>query len=534
MIPCPKSVERKSGNLILSKLTLFGESKVCNFAKTYLNQFLQQEVEILMQNNANIVFIYAENLKQGGYHLIVDDKCVISYSDFEGVRNALSTLIQIAKSVDGALSIPCQVINDYPDANFRSVMIDLARGLPDINRLKQDLKMLSLAKCNKIHLHLMDSDGLCYQSNVITINSSIRGTNRYTKEEMRDIADYCSLLGLEIIPEIEFPAHASLVTKNYPQLLCQTNLPNQSGWTVCIGNENVYTVFENLVNEVCGLIPSTYFHIGGDEHKFPDLPKFNLYCHWNSCKVCRKKMQKEGLLNETELFYYSVRRMNEIVKKQGRKLILWNDELDVSKPINIPKDCIVQFWRVANKNRGPREGCSYSKFLQQGFNVICSPFEYCYIDLEEYANPEKTASFNYKKYDESQNLTGNVLGVETCAWEYGNPEYSHYLYSFIPSAVLLLCKAWDRNDVIYNKTYRLFLTKLIFGVETPIDYDVFELFGSIMPPRINAKPSYVSLQNELIDEKVLQRHQSVLTNMRFTYNERYKKQILNLITELSN
>ena len=76
------------------------------------------------------------------------------------------------------------------------------------------------------------------------------------------------------------------------------------------------------------------------------------------------------------------------------------------------------------------------------------------------------------------------------------------------------------------------LTKLIFGVCVPSGYDVFELFGSVMPPRINEKHSYVSVRNELIDEKVLNKHKTVLNDMPFTYNEIYKNQVLNLISEM--
>ena len=464
--------------------------------------------------------------------MIIEDKCEIRYRDIEGVRNALATFIQSIEMKGNQYVIQRQVIDDYPDAEYRSVLIDLARGLPKIERLKEDLKLLSLAKCNQIHFHLMDSEGICYYSDVFAFDGEINGTKRYTKEEMRELVNYCKVLRIEIVPEIEFPAHANALTKTYQCLKCQTNVENPSLWTVCLGNEDTYIFFEKLIEEICQMFPCEYIHIGGDEHCFDDVPSLHRHYYWNNCKVCKERMESEGLVNERELFYYGVKRLHKIAKKFGRKIMLWNDALDVSKPVDIPKDCIIQFWRIANKHRGPREGCSYLKLLELGYKVICSPFEYCYIDLEEYANPEKTASFDYKTYENGAVLSKNVIGAEVCAWEYGNPEYSHYNYSFVPSAILLLSKMWNRKDVVFNKSYRKSLTKLIFGFDTPKDYDVFELFGSIMPPRLNTSSSYVNLENELMDEKTLMAHEKVLTNLCFSYNIIYKQKILEMIQKM--
>ena len=462
----------------------------------------------------DVVFIFEKNLKQGEYGLTIKNNCEIRYGDNEGVRNALATLIQLIEYKDGAYVVPCQTIDDYPDCLHRGVMIDLARGLPNKNRLQEDLKRLSLAKCNRVHFHLMDGEGICYRSDIFPFDHEINGTNIYSKQDLKDLVAYCKELGMEVIPEIEFPAHANALTKNFPQFKCQTSLHEQSGWTVCMGNEETYVFFEALIEEVCEIFPFDYIHIGGDEHAFNDVPALRRWYYWNDCKVCRERMEKE-------LFYYGVKRLNAIVKKAGRKMILWNDELDVSKPIDIPKDVTVQFWRIANENRGPRKNCSYKKLLQQGFDVICSPFEYLYIDLEEYANPEKTASFDYKAYGNGEEYAQNVIGCEVCAWEYGNPAYSHYLYSFTPSTVLLLAKMWDRKDAVFNKEYREMLTKLVVGVNTPKNYDLFELFGSIMPPRINGQIAYATMDNELMDKETLLKHKQTLSEISYTYSPLY-------------
>lgn len=126
--------------------------------------------------------------------------------------------------------------------------------------------------------------------------------------------------------------------------------------------------------------------------------------------------------------------------------------------------------------------------------------------LKKAAFSKKIASFNYKTYANEGEFSNKIFGCEVCAWEYGNPEYSHYIYSFVPSAILLLAKMWARRNVTCDKAYRRELSKLILGSLAPTSYELFELFGSIMPPRINGKNSYATIQNELMDVETLSRH----------------------------
>lgn len=529
MIPFIKKQIFGTGVFRFFRLDCFGEETIVRFAVEYLSEFFSPVCTAQDEKSANVLLVCDESLQNGAYGLEIKYKCVVYYGDKEGVRNALATLLQGVCIQEGRYVLPCQSVQDYPDCTYRSVMIDLARGLPEQVRLKEDVKRLSLAKCNKLHLHLMDALGVCYDSSVFKGQGEIRGTKLYSKADLKGLVAYCEKLGIEVIPEIEFPAHATTLTQTYPHLKCQTDVEKPSGWTVCLGNEKTYEFFEELTGEICEIFPCEYIHIGGDEHAFEDLPTQNRRYHWKDCKVCRVKMEAEKLIDERELFYYGVRRMRDIAKKAGRKIILWNDELDVSKSVDIPKDCTVQFWRIANRYRGPREGCSFEKLLQAGYDVICSPFEYCYIDLEEYANPEKLASFDYKSYENDGKYANKILGCEACAWEYGNPEYSHYTYSFTPSAILLLAKTWDRRNVTYEKAYRRELSKLILGCFTPTDYDMFELFGSIMPPRINGQNSYATVQNELIDKETLTRHKQILSDIPHTYSPFYVQAIQRLL-----
>lgn len=526
IIPRPKSFSRSGETLSLKELSFFCTDAERHFIKSYLQHFCDLKIEFAESDKCNTVIKRNGSLPDSGYKIEINTEILIEYGKTDGLRNALATLLQLLHENGDTIFVNKHEINDYSECKFRSVMIDLARGLPDFERLKEDIKRLSLAKCNFLHLHLMDSMGICYESTVFE-GEDIRETKRYTKTEMYELVSFCHELGISVIPEIEIPSHATYLLQKHPELRCDCNIANQSLWNICAGNENVYSFYSNLIDEICEIFPDEYIHVGGDELYFSDFPDWNNLCHWDICSVCGKRMKDEGLCGIGELYCYMMNRINEKVKSCGKRMIMWNDETDISKTTSLSRDIIIEYWRIANENRGPRKGCSFNGFLKQGFKTVNANFEMSYIDSEAYANPEKTASYSHTEYPPNDSAD-NIIGAEVCAWEYGNPACGYYEMSFSPSAILLLDKMWDTKDRVYNKSYRAALTKLILGTEIPADYDMFEIFGSVMPPRTTEKTTYVTLENELTDKETLQKHIDTLRRIQKTYSRKYLDKLLDI------
>lgn len=261
----------------------------------------------------------------------------------------------------------------------------------------------------------MDSMGICYESAVFE-GEDIRETKRYSIDKMQELVKYCSDLGISIIPEIEIPAHASYLLQRHPEFMCDCDIENRSSWDICAGNEAVavYEFYYKLIDEICNIFPGEYMHVGGDELYFGDFPEWNNLCHWDICSVCAKRMQEENITELCELYCYMMNRINEKIKSCGRKMIIWNDEIDISKDISLSRDIIIEYWRISNENRGPRKGCSFNEFLKKGFKVINANFEKSYINMEPYANPEKMASYSYKSYLENDKCQKHQKSSEYC------------------------------------------------------------------------------------------------------------------------
>lgn len=526
MLPRVKEHEKNDKKTCFDSLCVSGDENNKKFAENFLALFVEKKL-LTSDATENCLKIELKELPQfsgGAYNMLTDDSICISFCGKEGLRNALATFIQLICFKENKYYVEQGKINDYPDSELRSVMIDLARGLPAVERLCEDIKRLALAKCNNITLHLMDSEGLCYVSDILEPENDIKGTKLYTKKEIKKVIDFCTQCGINVIPGIEIPAHAQLLTEKLPALSCKTAEEKPIYWTVCAGDETTYDFYTELIDEICSMFPGEYIHAGGDELYFNDFPQWNNFCYWDECETCREVMKKNGISGMREMYYYLVNRMNKIVNNKGKRMIIYNDQLDLSKEVPIDKNILIQFWRVSNENRGPRKGCSMNELLKQGFKVINSAVEICYIDLEEYANPERISDFSYKQYPKND-YNEDIVGSEVCAWEYGNPNYTHYKLSFSCSASLILDKLWNTENVCYDEEYRKSLTKLLFGYKFD-DYDLTRIFGSVMPPRKNDVKSYVTIENELIGKEELAFYKEAIEKADYTYSELYKQYLL--------
>lgn len=526
IIPRPKKEKIRAGRVPLGdKITVSGDE--AGFVAEFISEFYPA-----VEGKGKIAFVRDENLKSEAYTISAGDDVIVRFSDRLGARNAAATLVQLIGKDESGYYMPFCDVKDAPDCGFRSVLIDLARGIPDINRLKEDIRRLALFKCNYVHLHLMDAQGTCYNSSVVPFTGQINGTNRCDKAYLAELAAFCEKLGIEVIPEIEIPSHASGLWHLDPKIRCVTDLPDPSPACICAGSERTYEIFARLIDEVCEIFKGRYFHVGGDEIMFEDFPDWNYHCHYAVCKTCRERAEKEGFEPTVQnLYYYVMRRMHDMLAAKGKTMIVWNDEIDVSRPVPLPKDIIVQYWTISAPGRGPWEGCSYEKLVSSGFRVINSSVKYEYIDRAEYFNPERASGFVWNKNPDPVVGAKNVIGAETCAWEYGNPKNTHYLTSFTFATALMLDREWNTELAAYGDEFRRSLTRAMLGSETPENYDVTELFGSVVPPRDNDKITFASIGNEIFRKGQIAPIRAKLDEIGYTYSPILLARIKELFNE---
>lgn len=487
-------VELEKQTVIPMSISICAEEDLSDKAIKLMSLFLPKCNFTKGGTDADVIAKKSESLSNTpeGYTLCVKSgKTVIEYFTYLGLRNALATFSLIVDEKDGALVVADTEIKDFPEIAHRGMMLDLARGVMPIERLFEDMVLIAKSKLNILHLHLADSKGIAIELDCLPKEYCI--PNYYTKDKVSELVKLADILGLELVPEFDLPAHAIRINEVFPEFFCEIDEQAEFLWTICAGTESVYELFEKIIAEISDLfVGGRYFHMGGDELEFLDLKPPRI-CYWDKCVKCQKKMKEEGLADKQELYYYFANRINEYVKANGRQMVMWSDQIDCARPAGLSKDILMQFWRVAYPGRGPYENCSLQAQLDMGYMAINSYYPNTYIDIEKYFNSSNFAEWRWDEIPEvSEDRKGQIVGGEICAWEYGNRNsYKYYDYT-LPSAIVLTGdKLWNGSKKAYTRDDEISVTRAVLGSGVPEGFNVFDAIGDIYPPRSEEKPCYL-------------------------------------------
>lgn len=339
-----------------------------------------------------------KNVRPEGYHLIIQKKkIIIKSSDESGAFYAKQTLHQLLRNNN---SLPCLEIKDEPTFAYRGMMLDVARHFMPLQDIKQLIEVLAMHKINRFHWHLTDSQGWRFESKkypkLTEIGAFRKGTplnttydydsrpdekrygGFYTQDEMREVVAYAKKFHIEVIPEIEMPAHSRSALASYPELLCVDSLGNPAGNPSLVTDDSyctkeaTFTFLKAIFEEVIAIFPSQYIHIAGDE-----APKQ----HWKRCPHCQKRMATEGLKNVEELQSYFIKRIEKIINEQGRSVIGWDEILEGG----LAPNATVMSWR------GMQGGIDAAK---QKHQVIMTPESHCYLNFYQSDEADEPTAFN--------------------------------------------------------------------------------------------------------------------------------------------
>ncbi len=433
------------------------------------------------QAQAQIVFQTVPGISdKAEYYEIKSDNGIVTVNakDSRGIINAMATLSQMISYSEGEYSIKNGIIRDYPDKPFRSFMVDTGRKYIPINQFRAQILSMAKAKMNKLHIHISDSMGVPVElESYPKLKFAGRYKKKYTKDELKDLVAYASMFGIDVIPEIDMPGHASEIVSSYPELRCVSK-KRTNGWCFCISNEESYVFIENLLKEITEIFPGEYIHIGTDEIDMKDVKLkgtrgLTANQDWDICHRCKAKFKELKLKTTTEKFYYFLRRVYSIVTGLGKKMIVWNDNIDISVSPELPRDILIEFWRVAAENRGPVEGCSMKRFIEEGFEVINADYPNTYMDLSCYMKWDKLKSWDLTKDPaDAGERSYAVIGGETCAWDV-QKHYGHSVYTAIPAFAE---RCWNLAAVANEEEFLTSLTRLVLGVTTPNGFNAFDKY----------------------------------------------------------
>lgn len=436
LVPKPLHLEQTEDQFTLKSGMTIACEKGLEEQAGYLQQMLRQatgwEIKVRPDSRkGNIVLTLdsVANTHAEGYTLSVDKKSVrIAGADVAGVFYGLQTLLQLfpeevyRNSLAGqvAWTVPGVKIVDHPERPWRGMMLDVARYFYDKEFVKKFIDMMAMYKLNKLQFHLIDDSGWRLEikkyPRLTEVGAWAGPDSRrlggfYTQDDIREILEYARLRQVEVIPEIEFPAHMLSAVVAYPWLGCtgkQHEVPDQhfiSRDLLCVGKESSYQFLKDVFDETVALFPSKYINIGGDEA---------VYTNWEQCPRCQEVMKREGLSKASELQGYLTNVVADMMKKKNRTVIGWEEIIQRGK---LNEQVVALMWHNVGDT---------IQATRTGHKAILTPATHLYFDFPESRTPGEVKAATWMPPISLEKCYGievndyspaaTVMGVQGCFW----------------------------------------------------------------------------------------------------------------------
>jgi len=344
------------------------------------------------------------------------------------IRQLLPAGVENRAAVRRRLAMPAGRITDAPRFQWRGAMLDVSRHFLSPEDVKRYIDHMALYKLNRLHLHLADDQG--WRIEIRSWPNLARHGGRtevgggpggyYTQAEFADLVAYAESRYIAIVPEIDMPGHTNAALSSYPELNCDDVAPSpytgiRVGFSaLCVQRDTVYEFVSDVVREIGALVPTPWFHIGGDE--------------------------VERLTDEQYRAF--VERVQEIVRSHGKRMIGWGEIV----PAALVPETIVQHWKRDSSH----------VHAARGGSVILSPSPRAYLDMKY--DSTTVLGLNWAGYisvrhaydwDPAAQIAGvperAILGVEGPLWSETLETIQDFEYMAFPRLAAVAELGWSRQ-----------------------------------------------------------------------------------------
>jgi hexosaminidase len=302
VIPSLREWHGAEGNLVLtakSRIVLDAKYAIVltPAAKIFQNDLLElckiKPAIVTGTPKAGDIFISLKGKKEElgveGYSLSIKDYVSIHAAQYKGAFWGTRTILQLLERDAKHSSLTKGISRDYPKYEVRGFMLDVGRKFFKIDFLRDYVKMMAYYKMGDFQLHLSDNAFVYHFNNDwdktysgFRLESSTypqlptKG-EFYTKKEFIDLQVLAERYGINIIPEIDVPAHSLAISKAFPQIASKEYGKDH----LDINNPETYTIVENIFKEYLeGDNPVFRFkevHIGTDEYAKKEAEAFRKF-----------------------------------------------------------------------------------------------------------------------------------------------------------------------------------------------------------------------------------------------------------------
>jgi hexosaminidase len=463
-----------------------------------------------------------------GYQLTAaPDSVLIQAPAAAGVFYGVQTFLQMLPPqilsphpVTGvAWTAPCAYIQDQPRFPWRGCMLDVSRHFHTPDEIKQLLDVMALHKLNTFHWHLVDDQGWriqimeyplltqvgAWRTNIDyglnPLSSGDYNTNGmyggfYTQAQIRDIVAYAQQRYINIVPEIEMPAHSTSGVASYPQFAC-TNGPfsmdviNYEISLYSLAAPGTYSFLQEVLSEVMDLFPGPYIHTGGDEVVASSWI-------WNRTPADEQEMATLGITpngsnSVIQYQHWFSTNMANFIQTSGRKMVGWT-EIEAG---GILTNMVLMDWEVGATN-------GTVPAAEAGQQVVTTPDASCYYNyyqttdlsvepLGQSGYTTLNAAYNYEPVPTNlpAQYASNILGSEGILFGEYLPSLTNVEFRAFPRLCAMAELTWTPAAM---KNYTNFAQRLVTHEmrlrQMGVNYDATNIFqlGNWTPSLISTSP----------------------------------------------
>ncbi|SHH45660.1 hexosaminidase [Cognatiyoonia sediminum] len=356
--------------------------------------------------------------------------------------------------------IPCGRITDSPRFAWRGQHLDTARHYYEPDTILSLLDLMAILKLNRFHWHFADDEAFRLEVACLPDlwqKTALRGDGQtmpglfsgapvqggsYSIETAKQIIARAKELNIEILPEIETPAHALCITTLYPETLDSTD--NGAERSVQGYERNAmnpampktWDIVEALITEIAEIFPFGHIHLGCDE-----LAEDT----WMSSPKARALMEQHDLQTTMDLQGWTMYRFAAFARSKSLRPAAW-EEAAQGKNGGIGHDAILFSWT----GQGPG-----LEAARAGYDVVMTPAQQVYLDMAHTSDPDdwgaSWAAFvdlpdtiNWDPVPDAD-LSDRIIGVQGTFWSEFTTQDDQIWPMLMPRMLGVAAMCWERD-----------------------------------------------------------------------------------------
>ena len=406
-----------------------------------------------------LTLVEDHQMPDGAYRMeIAPHGVTVTAAGGAGRRHAAVTWLTLMTThADG---MPCGIIEDTPRFNWRGQHLDCARHFFEVETILQLLDLMALMKLNVFHWHAADDEAFRYalpSLPELAEKTALRGEGQlvpglfgggtraggyYSRADMERVIAHAADLGIEVMPEIEVPAHSCALAKVYPGVRdpgdngAEMSVQGYQENTINPAQPATWEMLEKMVADMATLFPGPVLHLGCDE-----MPADA----WEGSPMARELMEREGLAGPKDLQAWTMQRLNALLKRHGKRAAAWEEAAQAE---GIGSDAVLFSW----SGQGPG-----IEAIARGFDVVMCPAQHVYLDMAHTDDPDDWgaawAAFvgleDTVRWDpvppEARGQPGQVIGVAGAFWGEFTTEDAELWPMIVPRILGVATMAWEAD-----------------------------------------------------------------------------------------